>query len=71
MDVDSDTPLKPAPLSVRNGPIIEDDDDDAPLVNGNGKRKSRSSVGNVNYHESGSEDERSVCSSQVLQAVAF
>ncbi|KAJ3577577.1 hypothetical protein NPX13_g2988 [Xylaria arbuscula] len=59
MDVDSDVPLKPAPLSVRYGPVVEDDDDDSPLVNGNGKRKSRSSVGNVNYHESGSEDGRS------------
>ncbi|KAI3323533.1 eukaryotic DNA topoisomerase I [Xylariaceae sp. AK1471] len=58
MDTDSDTPLRPAPLSVRNGPI-DDDDDDAPLVNGNGKRKSRSSVGNVNYHESDGEHVRS------------
>ncbi|KAI0974226.1 eukaryotic DNA topoisomerase I [Xylaria arbuscula] len=55
MDVDSDTQLKPAPLSIRHGPI---DDDDSPLVNGNGKRKSRSSTGNVNYQESDSEDVR-------------
>ncbi|KAI1429958.1 eukaryotic DNA topoisomerase I [Xylaria sp. FL1777] len=56
MDMDSDSNLKPAPLSIRHGPI--DDDDDAPLVNGNGKRKSRSSVGNVKYRESDSEDGR-------------
>ncbi|KAI0401243.1 eukaryotic DNA topoisomerase I [Xylaria palmicola] len=57
MDIDSDTQLKPAPLSIRNGPIDDDDDDDdAPLVNGNGKRKSRSSAGKVKYHESDSED---------------
>ncbi|KAI1279976.1 eukaryotic DNA topoisomerase I [Xylaria sp. FL0933] len=59
MDVDSDPHLKPAPLSIRNGPIDDDDDDDAPLVNGNGKRKSRSSVGNVNYREADSDDGRS------------
>lgn len=57
MDIDSDIPLKPAPLSIRNGPI---DDDDSPLVNGRGKRKSRSSIGNVNYHESDGENGRSV-----------
>ncbi|RWA13784.1 hypothetical protein EKO27_g1319 [Xylaria grammica] len=55
MDIDSDSQMRPAPLSIRNGPI----DDDAPLVNGNGKRKSRSSVGNVNYHESDSDGGRS------------
>ncbi|KAI1168711.1 eukaryotic DNA topoisomerase I [Nemania serpens] len=55
MDIDSDIPLKPAPLSIRNGPI----NDDSPLVNGTGKRKSRSSVGNVNYHQSDSDDGRS------------
>ncbi|KAI0515295.1 eukaryotic DNA topoisomerase I [Xylaria bambusicola] len=58
MDVDSDIPLKPAPLSVRYGPVVDDDDDDSPLVNGNGKRKSRASTGKVNYHESDSEDRR-------------
>ncbi|KAI0817705.1 eukaryotic DNA topoisomerase I [Xylaria sp. FL0064] len=57
MEVDSDPHLKPAPLSIRNGPI--DNDDDVPLVNGNGKRKSRSSVGNVNYREADSDDGRS------------
>lgn len=57
MDVDSDTELKPAPLSIRNGPI---NNDDSPLINGKGKRKSRSSVGNVNYHESESDGGRSV-----------
>lgn len=56
MDVDSDIELKPAPLSIRNGPI---NDDDSPLINGKGKRKSRSSVGNVNYHESESDGGRS------------
>jgi DNA topoisomerase-1 len=66
MDTDSDTPLRPAPLSVRNGPI-DDDDDDAPLVNGNGKRKSRSSVSNINYHESDSEGVRSVSSHNPTQ----
>ncbi|KAI1815374.1 eukaryotic DNA topoisomerase I [Poronia punctata] len=56
MDTDSDTPLQPAPLSVRNGPV---DDDDSPLVNGNGKRKARSSLAKVNYHESDSDNVRS------------
>lgn len=56
MDVDSDIPLKPAPLSIRNGPI----NDDSSLANGTGKRKSRSSAGNVNYHQSDSDDGRSV-----------
>ncbi|KAJ8117338.1 hypothetical protein ONZ43_g4233 [Nemania bipapillata] len=56
MDIDSDIPLKPAPLSIRNGPI---NDDDSPLVNGHGKRKSRSSAGHVNYHESDGEGGRS------------
>ncbi|KAI0428787.1 eukaryotic DNA topoisomerase I [Xylaria sp. FL1042] len=59
MDVDSDSHIKPAPLSIRNGPVDDDDNDDAPLVNGNGKRKSRSSVGNVNYRESDTEVGRS------------
>ncbi|KAI0200296.1 eukaryotic DNA topoisomerase I [Astrocystis sublimbata] len=57
MDIDSDVELLPAPLSIRHGPI--DDDDDAPLVNGHGKRKSRSSTGNVNYNESDGEARRS------------
>lgn len=57
MDIDSDVELKPAPLSIRNGPI---DDDDSPLVNGHGKRKSRSSTGHVNYHESEGDNGRSV-----------
>ncbi|TGJ80635.1 hypothetical protein E0Z10_g8134 [Xylaria hypoxylon] len=56
MDIDSNVRMRPAPLSIRYGPI---DDDDAPLVNGNGKRKSRSSAGNVNYHESDGENSRS------------
>ncbi|KAI8632576.1 eukaryotic DNA topoisomerase I [Xylariaceae sp. FL1651] len=56
MDTDSSIQLQPAPLSVRNGPI---NDDEFPLVNGNGKRKSRASVSNVNYLESDSEDGRS------------
>ncbi|KAI8954865.1 eukaryotic DNA topoisomerase I [Xylaria longipes] len=56
MDIDFDVDLKPAPLSIRHGPI---DDDDAPLVNGHGKRKSRSSTGKVNYHEPDSDDGRS------------
>ncbi|KAI1178700.1 eukaryotic DNA topoisomerase I [Nemania sp. FL0916] len=49
MDIDSDVPLKPAPLSIRNGPIA---DDDSPVVNGNGKRKSRPSASKVKYNES-------------------
>ncbi|KAI0541171.1 eukaryotic DNA topoisomerase I [Xylaria digitata] len=57
MDIDSDSNMRPAPLSIRNGPIY--DDDDTPLINGNGKRKSRSSVGKVNYHESDGEAGRS------------
>ncbi|KAI0482633.1 hypothetical protein GGR56DRAFT_199548 [Xylariaceae sp. FL0804] len=55
MDIDSSAELLPAPVSVRNGPI----GDDAPAqVNGNGKRKSRSSISAINYHESDSEDGR-------------
>ncbi|KAI1484909.1 putative DNA topoisomerase 1 [Biscogniauxia mediterranea] len=57
MDKHSSVKMKPAPLSVRNGPV--EDDDDVPLhVNGHGKRKSRSSTGKVNYNESDSEDGR-------------
>ncbi|GAP83416.1 putative eukaryotic DNA topoisomerase I [Rosellinia necatrix] len=56
MDIDSDIELKPAPLSIRHGPI---DSDDSPLVNGKGKRKSRSSVSNVNYHELDNDGRRS------------
>ncbi|KAI0175771.1 hypothetical protein GGR52DRAFT_328644 [Hypoxylon sp. FL1284] len=45
----------PAPVSIRNGPIGDDDS----RVNGNGKRKSRSSTTRVSYKdESGSEDGR-------------
>ncbi|KAI1109037.1 eukaryotic DNA topoisomerase I [Nemania sp. NC0429] len=55
MDIDSDVPLKPAPLSIRNGPL----NDVSPPVNGTGKRKSRSSAGNVNYRQSDSDDGRS------------
>ncbi|KAI1264121.1 eukaryotic DNA topoisomerase I [Xylariaceae sp. FL1019] len=54
MDIDSTEELLPAPLSIRHGPL-----EDASHVNGNGKRKSRSSIGNVNYQEAESEDERS------------
>ncbi|KAI1394234.1 uncharacterized protein F4822DRAFT_42302 [Hypoxylon trugodes] len=50
------TKPKPAPMSIRNGPV---GDDGSPRVNGNGKRKSRSSTGNVNYKDnSDSEDNR-------------
>lgn len=60
MDIDSDVELKPAPLSIRHGPIIDDDDDDAPIMNGKGKRKSRSSISKVDYHESDKGNERVV-----------
>lgn len=44
----SDSKPAPAGVSVRNGPVVDDDVqmEDAPLVNGsaNGKRKSRSSI---------------------------
>ncbi|KAI0187455.1 eukaryotic DNA topoisomerase I [Xylaria flabelliformis] len=56
MDIDSDVELKPAPLSIRHGPIVGDD---SPLANGHGKRKSRSSTSHVNYHESDGDDGRS------------
>lgn len=44
-----------AGLSVRNGPVS---DRDAVATNGSSKRKSRSSISNINYRdESGSEGE--------------
>jgi len=59
MDIDSKKKLAPAGISIRNGPIEEDSDDDAPLVNGNGKRKSRSSIAKVSYKaDSDSDDSR-------------
>ncbi|KAI0160329.1 eukaryotic DNA topoisomerase I [Xylariaceae sp. FL1272] len=54
MDIDSTEEPLPAPLSIRHGPIEDDSH-----VNGHGKRKSRSSIGNINYQEAESEDDRS------------
>ncbi|KAI0021014.1 eukaryotic DNA topoisomerase I [Xylariomycetidae sp. FL0641] len=43
------------PVSIRNGPVV--DEDNEPLhLNGNAKRKARTSISKVNYHESDSED---------------
>ncbi|KAI1338487.1 hypothetical protein F5Y15DRAFT_407535 [Xylariaceae sp. FL0016] len=54
MDIDSDSSLQPAPLSIRNGPI---ENGTSAHVNGNGKRKSRSSLNNVSYHEASDSDD--------------
>ncbi|KAL2757635.1 hypothetical protein ACRALDRAFT_2099495 [Sodiomyces alcalophilus JCM 7366] len=56
---ESTSNLTPAPagLSVRNGPIVEDMDIDDPATNGSAKRKSRSSIGKVNYHDSSDSDD--------------
>lgn len=65
MDIDSKKKLAPAGISIRNGPIEEDSDDDAPLVNGNGKRKSRSSIAKVSYKaDSDSDDSRPLAKRQ-------
>ncbi|CAJ2500946.1 Uu.00g037990.m01.CDS01 [Anthostomella pinea] len=53
MDVDSSAKPLPFPMSVRNGPV---DTGDSAHVNGNGKRKSRSSISNVNYQELDSDE---------------
>lgn len=56
--MDSRAKPKPAPVSIRNGPV----GDASPHTNGNGKRKSRSSINRVSYRdESDSEDGRLVC----------
>ncbi|XDG07015.1 hypothetical protein ABKA04_006630 [Annulohypoxylon sp. FPYF3050] len=55
MDRHSSAKAKPAPVSIRNGPVK----DATPQTNGNGKRKSRASINNVSYKdESDSEDGR-------------
>ncbi|KAI1376260.1 hypothetical protein F4677DRAFT_86431 [Hypoxylon crocopeplum] len=47
---------KPAPVSIRNGPV---NNDASPQTNGNSKRKSRSSTNHINYKDgSDSEDGR-------------
>ncbi|KAI1465709.1 putative TOP1 protein [Daldinia caldariorum] len=54
----SATKPKPAPVSIRNGPV---NGDSSPQANGNAKRKSRSSTNNVSYKDaSDSEDGRLV-----------
>ncbi|RYP10860.1 hypothetical protein DL765_007960 [Monosporascus sp. GIB2] len=52
MDIDSSAEAVPAPVSVRNGPV-----DDDSHVNGNGKRKSRSSIANVSYKDASDSDD--------------
>ncbi|KAI1142897.1 hypothetical protein F5Y05DRAFT_366607 [Hypoxylon sp. FL0543] len=55
MDKHTSAKPKPAPMSIRNGPV----EDASPQTNGNGKRKSRSSTNHVNYKDnSDSEDGR-------------
>jgi DNA topoisomerase-1 len=55
MDADSPRHAAPAPLSVRYGPV---DDAESPKVNGNAKRKSRSSIGTkVNYRDESDSDD--------------
>ncbi|KAI1802477.1 putative TOP1 protein [Daldinia bambusicola] len=54
----SATKPKPAPVSIRNGPV---NGDSSPQANGNAKRKSRASTNNVSYKDaSDSEDGRLV-----------
>lgn len=53
MDVDSSAEHVPAPVSVRNGPV----DTDSPRLNGNAKRKSRSSITNVSYKDASDSDD--------------
>lgn len=53
MDIDSPTQRVPAPVSVRNGPV----NDDSPRINGNAKRKSRSSISNVRYKDASDSDD--------------
>ncbi|KAL7628778.1 DNA topoisomerase 1 [Parahypoxylon ruwenzoriense] len=56
MDKRSSIKARPAPVSIRNGPV---NDDASPQTNGTGKRKSRSSINHVNYKDgSDSEDGR-------------
>lgn len=55
----SDSKARPAPpgVSVRHGPVVDDAMDVDSTPNGAAKRKSRSSVGQVNYKvESDSDD---------------
>lgn len=60
------TPAPPG-LSVRNGPIADDMDIDEPPTNGTSKRKSRSSVGIVNYNDgSDSEDDKPLVCCRLL-----
>jgi DNA topoisomerase-1 len=48
----------PAGVSIRNGPILEDEMDvDQPLTNGHAKRKSRTSTSKIANYNDGSEDE--------------
>ena len=50
----------PAGVSIRNGPVVEDDkmDVDELLTNGNAKRKSRGSTSQaVNYNDAGSDED--------------
>lgn len=47
-----------AGLSVRNGPVVDDDMDiDAPVTNGASKRKSRSSINKVSYRDDSESDD--------------
>lgn len=52
----------PAGVSIRNGPVIEDEMDiDAPATNGNAKRKARSSISKaVTYKDDSEEDSDAV-----------
>ncbi|ROT37466.1 DNA topoisomerase [Sodiomyces alkalinus F11] len=63
---------KPAPpgISIRNGPVVDGMDVDAPTANGSAKRKSRSSVGKVNYRDgSDSDDNKPLAKRQKKTAV--
>ncbi|KAI2465073.1 hypothetical protein F4781DRAFT_410798 [Annulohypoxylon bovei var. microspora] len=56
MDRRTSNKVRPAPVSIRNGPV---GDDASPHTNGNGKRKSRASINHVSYKDdSDSEDGR-------------
>lgn len=46
-----------AGLSVRNGPVEDEMDVDAPTVNGANKRKSRTSITKINYKDGSESDD--------------
>ena len=58
MDKAAPSTAAPAGVSIRNGPVVEDEMDlDEPVTNGNAKRKSRGSTSKaVNYNDEDSDE---------------